>query len=58
MRRGLRVSEVVSLRLSQIDFNRQMIGVLGKGSKEREVPFHDYAKNGYCNISMMIVSVL
>lgn len=40
---GLRVSEVVSLRLSQIDFNRQMIRVLGKGSKEREVPFHDYA---------------
>lgn len=41
---GLRVSEVVSLRLSQVDFNRQMLRVLGKGSKEREVPFHDYAK--------------
>lgn len=41
---GLRVSEVVSLQLSQIDFNRQMIRIVGKGNKEREVPFHDYAK--------------
>ena len=44
---GLRVSEVVSLRLSQVDFNRQMLRVLGKGSKEREVPFMIMQRNGY-----------
>lgn len=41
---GLRVSEVISLKLSNINFQRQILRIMGKGSKEREVPFHDYAK--------------
>lgn len=42
---GLRCSEVVNLTLKQIDFHRQLILVHGKGSKDRYVPFHDYAKD-------------
>ncbi len=35
---GLRVSEVVSLDVSQVDISVQLIRVLGKGGKERVVP--------------------
>ncbi len=40
---GLRVSEVVSLTFSQIDLNRKILLIHGKGNKDRYVPFHDYA---------------
>lgn len=40
---GLRCSEVVHLRLSQIDFFRQLLFIRGKGDKDRYVPFHDFA---------------
>ena len=42
---GLRVSELVNLELSNIDFDDCTIRVLGKGSKERIVPMNDSAKN-------------
>lgn len=35
---GLRLSELVGLNLDQIDLNRAMVRVLGKGNKERMVP--------------------
>lgn len=35
---GLRVSELVDLKLSQISFNTEFIRVIGKGNKERIVP--------------------
>lgn len=41
---GLRVSEVVTLRLSHLFFKEGFIKVLGKGSKERYVPIGDMAK--------------
>lgn len=37
---GLRVSELVSLKLENLDFSNAMIKVLGKGSKERYVPMN------------------
>lgn len=40
---GLRVSEVVNLKISDIDFTNQIVRIFGKGSKERIVPFHDLA---------------
>ena len=40
---GLRVSELVNLNYSSFDFERGVIKVLGKGSKERIVPFGDSA---------------
>lgn len=40
---GLRASEVVQLQLSDIDRSRMVLRILGKGKKERYVPFHDLA---------------
>lgn len=41
---GIRVSECVGLKLSSIDFSVGTVLVLGKGRKERYVPFGEYAK--------------
>lgn len=41
---GIRVSECVGLKLSSIDFSIGTVLVLGKGRKERYVPFGEYAK--------------
>jgi integrase/recombinase XerC len=40
---GLRVGEVATLTLDRIDVRRRRVLVLGKGSKEREVPISEYA---------------
>jgi len=39
---GIRVSELVDIKISDIDFYRKEIRVLGKGNKERIDPFGDY----------------
>lgn len=36
---GMRLSELVHLKMSQIDFGKQHIKILGKGNKERVIPF-------------------
>lgn len=41
---GLRVSEVVGLDLSEINTASQVVRVLGKGNKERIVPYGDKAR--------------
>ena len=41
---GLRVSELVNLRLQDIDLNEDIIRTFGKGSKERVIPIGEYAK--------------
>lgn len=41
---GLRVSEIVTLRLEDIDFIDQVVHITGKGDKQRIVPFYDMAK--------------
>ena len=53
---GLRVSEVVNLRISQLFFNEGFIRIIGKGDKERLVPIGETAQkavlwyfNGYRN---------
>lgn len=42
---GLRVSELVNLKLSNIDFDECIIRIFGKGRKERIVPMNDSARN-------------
>jgi integrase/recombinase XerD len=42
---GLRVSELVGLTLSNIDFQAGILRVVGKGNKERMVPFGEEAGN-------------
>ena len=41
---GVRVSELVSIKIKDIDFNEKTIVITGKGNKERMVSFGDYAK--------------
>ena len=40
---GLRVGEVAGLTLERVDLDRGRVNVLGKGSKEREIPLSEYA---------------
>lgn len=42
---GLRASEVVNLTLQDVDIRRRIINVIGKGNKERLVPFTHEAKD-------------
>jgi len=35
---GMRLSELINLRISSVDFNKKQIKVLGKGNKERILP--------------------
>ena len=46
---GLRVSELISLKISDVDFQDQVVRILGKGNKERIVPFYDLAKDCLLN---------
>ena len=50
---GMRISELVNLKLNNVDTNRCVVKVLGKGSKERLIPFGENALealNLYLNI--------
>lgn len=40
---GLRVSELVNLEVNDIDMTNCIIRIMGKGSKEREVPLGEYS---------------
>ncbi|MFQ3340043.1 MAG: integrase/recombinase XerD [Gammaproteobacteria bacterium] len=40
---GMRISELVNLKLTDIDIQRSVVKVLGKGSKERLIPFGESA---------------
>lgn len=42
---GLRLAEIQSLRIKDIDFNRQLLRITGKGNKTRVVPFGSKAKS-------------
>ena len=41
---GIRLSELINLKVEQVDFEQQLIRVVGKGNKERIVPFGGSAK--------------
>lgn len=41
---GLRCSEIVNLKIENVDINNCLLLIHGKGNKDRYVPFHDYAK--------------
>ena len=42
---GIRAAELVSLQLINVDLRRRVIRVMGKGSKERIVPFTEECRN-------------
>lgn len=41
---GMRISELINLTMSNIYLEENLVKVMGKGSKERIIPFNDYAK--------------
>jgi len=41
---GLRLSELVGLNVEDVDLEQRLVRVMGKGSKQRLVPFHDQAE--------------
>ncbi|AWB66367.1 tyrosine recombinase XerC [Saccharobesus litoralis] len=41
---GLRISELINLNISDVDFNTTLLRVTGKGNKQRIVPFGSKAK--------------
>ncbi|MDB4158520.1 site-specific tyrosine recombinase XerD [Gammaproteobacteria bacterium] len=49
---GMRISELINLKLTDVDIQRSVIKVLGKGSKERLIPYGESAAealNDYLN---------
>ena len=38
---GIRISELINLKFTDVDTERQIIKVMGKGRKERLLPYHD-----------------
>lgn len=46
---GLRCSEVINLKVSDIEFSSRYMRILGKGNKERIVPFSEEAKKAMIN---------
>lgn len=42
---GIRLSELINIKVSDIYFNEDLIRVIGKGNKERIIPFGSYARN-------------
>jgi integrase/recombinase XerC len=42
---GLRVAEVAALSATAVDLDRARVSVIGKGSKEREVPISDFCRD-------------
>ena len=40
---GLRISELLTLEMKSINFNKGMLRIRGKGSKDRLIPFGEYA---------------
>lgn len=42
---GLRVSELINLRLSDLFFDEGFISIVGKGEKQRFVPLNDYTQH-------------
>lgn len=40
---GMRISELITLKCSHVDFDNEVVVVLGKGSKVRQIPMGEYA---------------
>ena len=58
---GLRVSEIITLKISDLFFEEGFIKVLGKGSKERFVPIHYKAQKyieSYMNHYRIHISIV
>ena len=50
---GMRLSELVNLNVNHLDFSSQIVKVIGKGKKERLIPFGEKAKDSIENYLKM-----
>jgi len=55
---GVRVSELITIRMPDVFFHHEVIRVLGKGSKERIVPFGKRARKSLKNYITAVRSLL
>jgi len=55
---GVRVSELITIRMPDVFFHHEVIRVLGKGSKERIVPFGKRARKALKNYITAVRSLL
>lgn len=55
---GVRVSELITLKMSDVFFHHGVIRVFGKGSKERIVPFGEQARKAIKNYITAVRSLL
>lgn len=44
---GMRVSELIGLKLGDLHLSLGLVQTVGKGDKERIIPLGDYAINGW-----------
>lgn len=51
---GLRVSELCSLKVSEVNFQSKLITIIGKGNKQRSVPVSDFALQYLSNYVYMV----
>ena len=51
---GMRVSELLSLKMSQINIELGILKIIGKGNKERHVPIGDFAKEYLMNYILKV----
>jgi integrase/recombinase XerC len=49
---GLRISELVGLKWDDVDLEERWLVVLGKGAKERRVPFGSYAQKALSTLNL------
>ena len=49
---GLRISELTSLKWNEIDLQERWLVILGKGNKERRVPFGSYAQKALLQLKV------
>lgn len=50
---GLRASEIINLKMQDIDFENRILSIVGKGNKQRKIPFSKTSKkylNLYINV--------
>ena len=55
---GVRISELINLKYTNLDLNRSLVKVMGKGGKERMIPFGEDALSWLISILSLDVKII